>query len=56
MRHHVDLAEAGRWEYATIESGRMDFGINVPHWDLILNQSCALGCAKSFFNSVGHER
>jgi hypothetical protein len=29
--------------YATIESGRMDFGINVAHPRLILNQSYVLG-------------
>jgi hypothetical protein len=32
------------------------FRINVAHWRLILNQSCALGLAKSFFDSIDPER
>src|SRR5882724_493047 len=34
----------------------MDFWINVACWCLILNQSCALGRAKSFCNKIGPEQ
>jgi len=44
-----------RIEYATIESGRMTFPINIAYWRLILNQSCAPRGTKSFCNTIEGE-
>src|SRR6266852_5042378 len=40
------------------ESNRAEriFEINDAHWRPILNQCCALGCAKSFCNKIGPTR
>jgi hypothetical protein len=42
--------------YATIESDRMIFWIDVAHSMLALNQCCAENLLKSFFNSIGQKR